>query len=144
LVELEPAFAVDPSHPVCWNVETDVYFRPRGKLVLACPGDETPHPPKLPDVDPNQIEALRRALAREAPSLESAEVVRVWACLRTRCSDGGPAIGRDPETDGLYWLAGLGGHGLTVGLAAGELLARSMAGVDDPLADAFSPARLTR
>src|SRR5690606_23043825 len=51
LVELDPGFDVDPMHPVCWNIETEIYFRPHGHLVLACPGDDTPHEPRLPEVD---------------------------------------------------------------------------------------------
>lgn len=141
LALLDPGFDVDPSHPVCWNIETEIYFRPHGNLVLACPGDDTPHEPTLPVADPTQITVLMQALREQAPVLADASVTRSWACLRTRSGDGSMAIGPDPARHGLYWLAGLGGHGMTVGLAAGELLARQIHGEPDALVESFAVTR---
>jgi glycine/D-amino acid oxidase-like deaminating enzyme len=126
---------------VCWNIDTEVYFRPHGQLVLACPGDDTRHDAALPATDPNQVNALMQALREQAPALGNARVVRSWACLRTRSADGSMAIGPDPSRLGLHWLAGLGGHGMTVGLAAGELLARQLHGQPDPLVETFAVTR---
>lgn len=141
LVRLEPRCAIDPGHPICWNIETEIYFRPDGHLVLACPGDDTPHEPELPSTDPEQVTALMGALAQEAPHLANARVVESWACLRTRSRDGSPLIGPDSGTKGLYWLAGLGGHGMTVGPAAGELLGRSVHQEPDALLESFAVTR---
>lgn len=141
LVELAPPFPVDPAHPVCWNIESEVYFRPHGNLVLACPGDDTPHAAGVPATDPNEVARLRRALVDEAPALASADVANSWACLRTRAADGSLAVGPDPIRPGLHWLAGLGGHGMTVGLALGELLARQLHGDPDPLVESFAVTR---
>lgn len=143
LAELEPTFKVDGNHPVCWDIETEVYFRPHGDKVLACPGDDTLHDASVPDVDPDEIARLSRLLVTQAPCLADARVDRSWACLRTRCSDGSMAIGADPSVQGLYWLAGLGGHGMTVGLAAGEMLATLMRGQPHALASHFAVNRLT-
>jgi D-arginine dehydrogenase len=144
LVELDPGHDVDPNHPICWNVETEVYFRPHGKLILACPGDDTPHDAELPKVDAEVVLGVLPALRAEAPVLGAATVKRAWACLRTRCRDGLMATGADPTTPGLHWLAGLGGHGLTVGLGAGQLLASLLDGRSDPLAAGFAPSRFSR
>ena len=71
-----------------------------------------------------------------------AEVRRVWACLRTMTEDHELAVGADPRLRGLYWVAGLGGRGMTCGVAAGEMLARVALGMSHPLARNLAPARL--
>lgn len=141
LIELLPSVEVDPMHPVCWDVETGVYFRPSGNLVLACPGDDTPHPAVAPNVDPAAIAQLLAALPSAAPVLAKATVKRSWACLRTRTSDRAMVIGQDPLLRGLFWFAGLGGQGMSVGLAAAELLAALIAGRPHPLAERFAVDR---
>jgi D-arginine dehydrogenase len=77
-----------------------------------------------------------------APGLADAEVRRVWACLRTMSEDRELVVGPDPRVSGLFWLAGLGGRGMTCGVAAGELLARVMVGLPHPLMRNLAPARL--
>lgn len=129
------------THPVVWDVDHGAYFRPEGNELLACPGDQSPHPPGLPDVDPELIAGLPAQLAWLAPGLELTGLQHAWACLRTLTSDGEPALGLDPRLGGCYWLAGLGGHGMSVGLAAGELVAKALSGIDDPLAVHFDPSR---
>jgi D-arginine dehydrogenase len=141
LVELTPSFEVDPAHPVCWDIETGVYFRPSGNLVLACPGDDAPHPAVPPSVDPAAVAQLLAALPSAAPLLAQAELKRSWACLRTRTSDRSMLIGPDPLVRGLFWFAGLGGQGMSVGLAAAELLAALVAARPHPLAQRFAVSR---
>ena len=59
----------------------------------------------------------------------------------TFAPDGELVIGPDPEVAGLTWLAGLGGRGMTIGPAAGELLAKWMDGDDDELFGFVTPER---
>ncbi len=47
----------------------------------------------------------------------------VRACLRTFARDRKFVIGWDPLNPRLFWVAGLGGHGMTTGLAVGRLAA---------------------
>jgi glycine/D-amino acid oxidase-like deaminating enzyme len=129
--------------PVVWRIDdSPAYFRPESGLTLASPCDETPWEPGIPATDPVELERLAQKLQDLAPGLADAEVRRVWACLRTMTEDGELAVGVDPRVRGLYWIAGLGGRGMTCGAAAGEMLARVMLGLSHPLSRNLAPARL--
>ncbi len=129
--------------PAVWRVDAEqTYFRPEAGGVLASPCDEEPWEPGVPATSPDQLEALATKLARLTPSLGDAQVRRSWACLRTMSSDREIVAGEDPRIKGMFWLAGLGGRGMTCGVAAGELLARLMAGLPHPLIRTLSPQRL--
>jgi D-arginine dehydrogenase len=145
----ERARATQPSilptwkAPVVWRVDdAPAYFRPESGLVLASPCDESPQEPGIPATDPAQLETLSTKLESLAPALADAEVRRVWACLRTVAEDRELVAGPDTRVSGLFWLAGLGGRGMTCGVAAGELLARLMVGLPHPLMRNLAPARL--
>jgi D-arginine dehydrogenase len=62
--------------------------------------------------------------------------------LRTVAEDRELVAGPDTRVAGLFWLAGLGGRGMTCGVAAGELLARLMVGLPHPLMRNLAPSRL--
>jgi len=128
--------------PTVWRVDDGVYFRPEAGGVLASPCDEVLCEPGLPNTDPAEIEALAGKLERLAPSLADAQVQRSWACLRTMASDREIVASEDPRVKGLFWLAGLGGRGMSCGVAAGELLARLMLGLPHPLTRTLSVQRL--
>lgn len=128
--------------PTVWRVDDGVYFRPEAGGVLASPCDEELCDPGVPSTDPAQIEALAHKLDRLAPSLADAQVQRSWACLRTMTSDREIVASEDPRVRGLYWLAGLGGRGMTCGVAAGELMARLMVGLPHPLTRTLAVQRL--
>jgi glycine/D-amino acid oxidase-like deaminating enzyme len=133
-----------PGSPVVWCLGDELYYRPESDGVLACPCDGEPWTPELPPPSPAALELLARKLAASAPRLSDASVRRAWACLRTFAPDGAAVVGADPRLTGLFWLAGLGGHGMTGGLAAGELLAAAVMGQSHPLASALAPARMDR
>jgi D-arginine dehydrogenase len=143
LAQLDPADPVDQHGPTVWALdEAPVYFRPESGGVLASPCDEVPWPPSLPPTDAGALEVLADRLGKLAPGLALAAVRRAWACLRTFAPDRLPVIGADPRVDGLYWLAALGGSGMSVGVGAGELLAAIVNGGESPLAAAVAPGRL--
>jgi D-arginine dehydrogenase len=144
LVHLDPGRPFAPSTPVVWQLGDEVYFREEAGGVLASPCDEDPWPASAAPYDPRALDLLSEKLGRLAPGLESAAVRRAWACLRTFASDRTLVAGMDPDLNGLFWLAGLGGSGMTVGIAAGELIADLIGGRDHPLATTFAPARLRR
>lgn len=118
-----------------------VYWRPESGGVLASPCDEEPVAPSLPAADPAALEALAEALDPVAPSLVDAPVRTKWACLRTYAHDRELVIGPDPRAPGVSWMAGFGGRGMTVAVAAGELCARLMDGEHDPLGALVRPDR---
>jgi D-arginine dehydrogenase len=143
LVVLDGAHVLDATSPVVWRVDdAPCYLRPESGRVLASPCDETPWSAEVPSVDAQHVEQLAARLLTLAPAMADAGVVRAWACLRTMTVDREPAIGKDPRLRGLWWIAGLGGRGMTGGVAAGELLAHAVLEREHPLIDALAPSRL--
>jgi D-arginine dehydrogenase len=72
-----------------------------------------------------------------------ARLEHLWCGMRTLTGDGRFAVGPDPDVEGLFWVAGLGGHGMCVGAEVGHMAARLLAGgAPDELARACDPARL--
>lgn len=137
--------ALAPDAPVVWRVDAgdELYFRPESGGLLASPCDEQPMPPPVSAVEPAALELLAHKLARTAPGLAHAQLRSAWTCLRTFASDRELLVGPDPRVPGLCWLGGLGGRGMAVAIAAGELLVRMLAGSREPLAVAVSPERFT-
>lgn len=141
LALLEPDEALSPSHPIVWRLDDEVYFRPESGGVLACPCDEDPWPAGPVPVAPEQLVRLGELLSDFAPSLGTARVRRAWGCLRSFAPDRQFVVGADARAPGLYWLAGLGGRGMTCGLALGEVAAAAVLGRDHERRAGFSPAR---
>lgn len=142
LVQLAVPPGLAADEPVIWSLGDEMYLRPESGGLLASPCDEAAWKPELPATDPAGLELLAQKLARIAPRLAESRVRRAWACLRTFAPDAAAVIGPDPRVAGLYWLAGLGGHGMTGGVAAGEVLAASVVGKADPLAEMLAAGRL--
>jgi glycine/D-amino acid oxidase-like deaminating enzyme len=143
LVHLDAPALLMGESPVVWCLDDEAYFRPESGGALASPCDEDPWEPcALPPESPHARELLAEKLARLAPRLAESGVRRSWACLRTFAPDRALVAGEDPRVKGLFWLAGLGGHGMTAGVAASELLARLVRGEAHPRMAQLSPARL--
>jgi len=141
LVHLGGAAHLRWKHPVVWRLDTPIYFRPESGGVLASPCDETPHAPGPTEAEPAALDMLNERLTALAPSLAQGSVQKTWACLRTMSEDRELVVGADPRVPGLFWIAGLGGRGMTCGVAAGEVLARTLLGLGHPLGRALSPER---
>jgi glycine/D-amino acid oxidase-like deaminating enzyme len=137
-----PVPGVNPGWPFVWHVGACFYFRPEVGGLLLSPCDQTPAEPGPSTRDPAAIEDLARKLARNVPALADLPVKRYWAGLRTITADTRFAIGPDPRLSGFFWVAGLGGHGMTGSWAVGKLAAELIAGAA-PGADAapVAPAR---
>jgi D-arginine dehydrogenase len=141
LVQLDVEPSVGERGPVVWRVDDDeVYFRDEGKGLLASPCDEALFAAGIPPTSPEVLEPLARRLSELAPRLAGCRVRRSWACLRTFAPDRNLVVGKDPRVAGLAWLAGLGGHGMTLAAAAAEHLAAELMGSEEPL-EAISPRR---
>lgn len=129
--------------PVVWRFDDEVYFRPESGGVLASPCDERPtHPSVDPVEEADAKDALADKLQRLAPTLLERGVRRSWACLRTYAPDRLPVLGRDPRAEGVLWFAGLGGQGMSICLAAAEVVASELGGNAHPLLAACRPDRL--
>ncbi len=141
LVVTPPLDWVDAGWPFVWHVDAGFYFRPEvGGLLLSSCDQRAAEPGPTPR-DPAVLEDLARKLAEHAPALAGLPVKRYWAGLRTITTDGRFAIGPDPRLAGFFWVAGLGGHGMTGSWAVGEIAAALLAGRSHPLAPPLDPAR---
>jgi len=140
LALLRPQRRLPTTLPAVWSLDDEVYFRREGEGVLASPCDETPWSARTPQAEVQCLAPLGSKLRSLDEGLGRAEVVRYWACLRTFAPDRRPVIGSDPRLLGVHWLAGLGGFGMTTGVAAGELLAQTL--IDSNSPRDFAPQRL--
>lgn len=124
LAQLRGAAPHDPNAPVLWRIdpEQELYFRPESGGTLASACDAVAADPSGLATDPVALELLASKLSRTAPTLARTSVQHAWACLRTFAADRELVVGPDAQVPGLYWLAGLGGRGMAVAVAAGEVL----------------------
>lgn len=117
----------DEHQPYVWWVDRALYLKPESGGLLMCPCDEDevvpPHSGQQPDTDAKAIEQLADSMHELAPGLTYHGITRAWSGIRTFAPDRRFVIGWDPLNPRLFWVAGLGGHGMTTGLAAGRLAA---------------------
>jgi glycine/D-amino acid oxidase-like deaminating enzyme len=126
LVLTAPDPRVDPRGPVVWVEDDTFYARPEAGGLLLCACDEVDA--VADDVTPVP-EERDRALAKAArwlPSLAPFAVARWWMGVRTIGPERRFVIGPDPDVAGLYWCAGLGGHGMLASFRVGELAADAL------------------
>ena len=94
-------------------------------------------------MEPSVQEGLMQTLKKYLPSLSGIRIKRAVAGLRTLTPDGRFLIGFDPTLDNFFWMAGLGGHGVTASYSVGDLASDLLLGRphDKTLATHFSPNR---
>jgi D-arginine dehydrogenase len=118
------------DQPWAWWADRPLYVRAEsgGLLMCACEEDDVPLPGRgqQPENDDGVLENLFGSLRVLAPRLADLPIARLWCGLRTFAPDRRFVIGTDPVNPRLFWVAGLGGHGMTSGLAVGDLAARAM------------------
>jgi D-arginine dehydrogenase len=116
------------NEPWAWWVDRPLYLRPESGGLLLCPCEEVevalPARGRQPDTDEAVLEGLFGSLRELAPHLAERPITRYWTGLRTFAPDRRFVLGWDPWNPRLFWSAGLGGHGMTSGLAVGALAAR--------------------
>lgn len=120
------------EQPWTWWADRPFYLRPESGGALLCPCDEVPVPLPArgaqPATDPGVLEGLAHSVQELAPHLDQAPVTRLWCGLRTFAPDRKFVLGFDPVNPNLFWVAGLGGHGMTSGLAVGQTAAQALLG----------------
>ena len=136
-----PLAWVDRSWPFVWDVSHDIYFRPEGDGLLLCACDQTELAPGDPPVDESVKEMLAEKIDRYMPALVDVSIAKGWAGIRTLTPDGRFVIGWDPQVDNFFWVAGLGGHGMTTSAAVGELAAQLLIGGRGKRSAPFAPER---
>jgi D-arginine dehydrogenase len=132
---------VDRRWPFVWDVSPQVYFRPESGGLLLCPCDQVEMAPGIPPTDDSMVEILAEKVNRHLPAIASIPIKSSWAGLRTLCGDGTFVIGWDPKIEGFFWIAGLGGHGVTTSSSVGALAARLILNRDEKSPDDLSPER---
>jgi glycine/D-amino acid oxidase-like deaminating enzyme len=137
--------AFDPRAPIVWDDTAGFYVRPYDGGLLVCACDQAPARPD--DVAPRyrsdpRVADRASALARELLHLAEPVVIdRGWCGLRDRTPDDRPVLGPDPRLQGLAWCAGLGGHGLSIGVAAARALVATLEDRDPGLPGVIGPER---
>ena len=129
--------------PFVWDISHHLYFRPESGGLLLSPCDDTAWPPEIPPVDPALAELLAERVADHFPALATIPIQRAWAGLRTFAADRRPVIGWDPTLNGFFWVAGLGGHGVTVSGSVGLRAAELVYAGPGSSGGAFDPGRFT-
>lgn len=121
-----PMKDVDPKWPMVWDMENQYYFRPEsgGLLLGAC--DEEEVPPGAPCTNPMIREMLAEKLTKFCPSLSNISIAREWCGCRTFAPDRRPVVRFDRKIGNFYWLAALGGRGMTCASAAGRIAAEEV------------------
>jgi glycine/D-amino acid oxidase-like deaminating enzyme len=116
------------DRPWTWWADRPFYMRPESGGLLMSPLDEVEvAPPGLnaqPATDQGVLDGMAETLRQVAPGLAECPINRLWCGLRTFSADRKFVIGWDAVNPRLFWVAGLGGHGMTSGLAVGRLAAQ--------------------
>jgi D-arginine dehydrogenase len=134
---------IDRNWPFVWDVSHDIYFRPEGEGLLLCPCDQQELAPGDPPVDETVTELLAEKIEKHIPGLARVSINKGWAGFRTLSADGRFVIGWDSKVKNFFWVAGLGGHGVTTSSSVGALAAELILGGTHRRADPFSPDRFT-
>ncbi len=140
VLDARDAFALDQ---VFWRVDKKAcYMRPESGKILFSPCDETLMSPQAPPKDADALLLTGEGTSQTVPGLNTAEVITYWAGLRTFSADRWPVLGPDPRSPGLHWCAGLGGHGMTIGLGAAAQVAQGVQGFRSQLLERYGVKRL--
>ena len=132
---------ISAQWPFVWHVSHDFYFRPDKNSLMLSPCDKTSYGNEK--IDPKMENMLKRKLAKFSNYFKAMKFYEAKAGLRTMAPDGRFVIGEDPKLPHFYWVAGLGGHGVTTSFSVGELASDIILGYskDARLNRAFSPER---
>ena len=139
-----PLAWVDPGWPFVWDDAHGLYFRPDSGGLLLCPCDQDEMAPGEPPTDNRIAELLAEKIRQHFPAIADVAIRKTWAGLRTLSPDGRFVIGWDPKISGFFWVAGLGGHGVTTSPSVGRLAAALILDPGDKGGEPFSPGRFTR
>lgn len=135
--------------PYVGTIDEQIFFKPDARGLLVSPADETPDHPR--DAVPEEADiALLMQRLESATTLRRPAILHRWAGLRVFVPDRSPVIGYDPQAEGFFWCAALGGYGIQIAPTMGRLCARMITRsalshdlADIPL-DEIAPERFSR
>jgi len=123
LFVLDDVGQMDPAQPFVWSLSQNFYFRPESGGLLFSICDEESSSSLEPTVSVEISQSLAELVWQQLPELRQATQREVWSCFRTKTPDGQFVIGWDPIQPNLFWVAGLGGHGMGTSWEVGRLAA---------------------
>jgi len=100
--------------PVLWDEKRDVYIRYESNGFLATHCDQRETFAGDYSSDEKEVDRFLKSILSVFPFLKDHHISRYWACLRTFSLDQIPVVGFDPFIKNLFWVAGLGGRGMTI------------------------------
>jgi len=131
--------------PFVWDVSHDFYFRPvsQGLLLSPCDRAAEKRGDRKERVNPAMRVLLKQKLGRFSRPMGNLAIGGAKSGLRTMAPDGRFIIGEDARCEGFFWVAGLGGHGVTTCFSVGRLAADAILGKkrDNKLMKVLSPKR---
>ncbi|WP_430391694.1 NAD(P)/FAD-dependent oxidoreductase [Dyella sp. 20L07] len=117
-----PAGSASEHWPLTIDIDEQFYLKPDAGRLLLSPADETPSVPC--DAWPDDMDiAIAVDRIEQATTLSITHVQQKWAGLRSFVADRSPVVGFDPEVEGFFWLAALGGYGIQTAPAMGRVAA---------------------
>jgi D-arginine dehydrogenase len=133
--------------PFVWDLNLDLYFRPMARGILISPCDKTLEKKgdRRERINPGVQDLLLDKMKRFSRTISQWKITGVTSGLRTMTPDGRFVVGEDPKRKGFYWVAGLGGHGVTTCFSVGQMAANIILGrkVEARFEKALSPGRLS-
>jgi len=117
---------LQPDLPMVIEFSRSLYFHREGPAILT--GMANPDEPtgENQSVDPEWELVHLEAAANRLPLLTEAGIAHRWAGLYEVTPDAHPIIGRIPQIEGFYCIAGFSGHGFQHGPGCGLLLAEEI------------------
>lgn len=144
LLVTAPHRDIDPRWPVIWSLGDEFYCRPESGGMLVCACDQVVVDPSDCRRDDQVCEVIAEKMSRLLPGLGDVQAARFWCGVRTLTHDDRFALGPDPDLAGLFWVAGLGGHGMVCSFEIGRIAAQRLQGSPPATVEerALDPARL--
>ncbi|MFT7669792.1 MAG: glycine/D-amino acid oxidase-like deaminating enzyme [Planctomycetota bacterium] len=146
LLVTSPESRIDRSWPILWSEPDKFYTRPESGGLMICACDEDVVDADSCEVLPQVCEFIAQRADALLAGFSDASAAHFWAGMRTFSDDDEFTIGYDPSVRDLFWVAGLGGHGMSTSVGVGRLAAKLLQGeqVEERLKQAFNPARFAQ
>jgi sarcosine oxidase subunit beta len=121
-----PIPELPPDFPFVIDFDQSLYFHPEGEGLLTGMSNPNEKVGFDQSVDSEWELVHFEAAMERLPLLEQAGVANRWAGLYEVSPDAHPILGRIPQVQGLYCIAGFSGHGFMHGPICGLLLAEEI------------------
>ena len=118
-----PTDIIGRDAPFYFDKEPPFYFRPESGGILMSIAELEEGSAGEPKLDWASAPVLAERAMRRYPKLDSIEIMRGWAGLRSMTPDDTAILGPVPEPSGFYCAVGFSGHGVMHAPMTGRILA---------------------